>query len=420
MRIVSSFIALGVMLAAPDANAQTLQETLRLTLINNPAIAAAEIELELAEETLLVARAARSIEISTGVTTQLQSVSSNRLFGALAGETFISQASIEASIPIFTAGEIAATISQARYSLEAAEYALAAQKQETLLSAINAHLGVQFAAEQVAIREQNLIRLERQLNAARDRFEAGVVTRTDTALAEARWRGAEAQLAGAQAELEGARARYLQITGESATQPALEGLPVGMPVSIDEGIDRLLEENPNLQRYVALEFMAGEAIRIAESRQRPRVELFGSASIQDGRWDNEFRDESAILGARASMPLYTGGRLQSAVRQAGMDRAQLRLRRDDARNQLIAMFAEAWAQHRAATSSAIAAREEVRANEVALEGAEIEVSVGLRTTLDLLDQEQELLEAQLRLIDAEKNVYLSASQILALLGALGA
>ncbi|HBJ91965.1 MAG TPA: hypothetical protein DDZ43_03720, partial [Hyphomonadaceae bacterium] len=157
-----------------------------------------------------------------------------------------------------------------------------------------------------------------------------------------------------------------------------------LPSSLTEALELLHLQNPTLSRFSALEQLAGAAVQVAESQRGVRVEAFGSAALQTGTWDNDFNDSNAVLGARARIPLYTGGRLESAVRQANLNRQQIRYQREDARLSLTAALSEVWAAHIAAQSGVVAATQEIEANRTALEGAEIEVSVGLRTTLDLL------------------------------------
>lgn len=420
MRFSSIFLGVAGLAIVQSAHAQTVQDTMQNAIQYHPAIEAAEIDIELASEALISARAARSIQISAGVTSQLQSQSTDRAFGIDVGETWVNQASVEASVPLFTSGEIPAGIAQAEHSLDAARYALSARRQDVLASAIEAHLNVDFARRAVRIRERNLDRLRRQFEAAGDRFEAGVVTRTDVSLAEARLRGAEAELSAARAALTAAWAQYSRLTGQgdgtlaAVTQSDLNELPS----SLTEALELLSLQNPTLRRFSALEQLAGAAIQVAESQRGVRVEAFGSAALQNGTWDNDFNDSNAVLGARARIPLYTGGRLESAVRQANLNRQQIRYQREDTRLSLTAALSEVWAAHIAAQSGVVAATQEIEANRTALEGAEIEVSVGLRTTLDLLDQEQQLLESELRLADAERSVYVTASRILSLLGSL--
>lgn len=421
MRISSIFLSVAGLAIIQSAHAQTVQESMQSALQYHPAIETAEIDIELASEALISARAARSIQISAGVTSQLQSQSTDRAFGIDIGETWVNQASVEASVPLFTSGEIPAGIAQAEHALDAARYALSGRRQDVLASAIEAHLNVDFARRAVRIRERNLERLRRQFSAAGDRFEAGVVTRTDVSLAEARLRGAEAELSAAGAALTAAWAQYSRLTGQegegtlaAVTQSDLNELPS----SLTEALELLRLQNPSLNRFSALDQLAGASVQVAQSQRGVRVEAFGSAALQTGTWDNDFNDSNAVLGARARIPLYTGGRLESAVRQANLNRQQIRYQREDTRLSLTAALSEVWAAHIAAQSGVVAATQEIEANRTALEGAEIEVSVGLRTTLDLLDQEQQLLESELRLADAERSVYVTASRILALLGSL--
>ena len=418
MRSETKFIlAVSLVLSAlPLASAQTIEQTFAATIENNPEIESARIEIEILNERLAAARTGRSVQVSAGISAMIQSIASNRPFGADTGETLVGQAQIEASLPVFTGGEVGANIEQARFAAKAAENKLNAVIQDTLLSSANAHMAVIQAQKAVLIRNQNVDRLQEQRRAAEDRFDAGVITKTDVAQAEARLKASEAGLAAAEADFAAARAQYEQFSGVAPESPAApSGDPV-LPVDLSEALMILETNSPALLQIDALEKLADAGIQAAMSKKKPRVELFGTASTRDGSWDNQFRDDSAVIGARGTIPLYTGGLLDAGIREAKLSRSQIRMNRQSVRNQLVSALSQAWASHLSAQTGLDAAREEVNASKIALDGAEVELDVGLRTTLELLDQEQDLLEAQLRLIQAEKNVYVSASNILSLLG----
>lgn len=411
--------AVFIAITSPAAMAQTIEQTYEGIESQHPSVQSARLSINLAEEAMISAQAARSVQISAGVSTQLQSMNTDRPFGGLPGETFLGSAQIEAVLPLYRSGAITAGLDQAKLSIEAAELSLAATLQDLYLQGVNAHLTLYVAQENLQISDQNKTRLQRQFEAANTRLEAGVVTRTDVAFAEARFRAAEAEYAGAEAQLQSARAIYEQVTGIVPDQVALAD--AGMfEIPFEEGLADVRLSNPRLEFQAVQERIATTNIEISRSALGPSVDAFGSASIQDGSWDNQFRDETAVLGARVNVPLYTGGRTNSSIRQAITRREQVRLSTENLRNQLTADYASAWANHLAALSARTAAHQEIAAAEFALNGAETELRAGLRTTLEVLDQEQALLNAQLRLLEAEKNVYLTQSQILALMGRLGA
>lgn len=404
---------------AGSAVAQTLKETRELAILNHPSLAQARLEIDLAKEDLISSRAQKRVQISAGLSSAIQTIETDRAFAIDIGDTFLNQAQIEATLPLYTSGALDASIEQAELLVQASEQSYEASRQALVLNATIAHLDVLEAREAVRIRSDNTERLRRQLDAANDRFEVGVITRTDVALAEARYQAARAGLASAQADRDAAIAAYVELTG---TTPELLVGPaddIAFEFALDEAFSLASVDNPNLKQSRLLEKVAEIGETSARSQRKLKIEAYGNASVQDGTWENDFRDSSATIGVRASKPLYTGGALMSAERQAIKRTEQARLQTRLAENQLLRDLSSAWYREQAALTALEAAQKEVEAAEIALEGAEIEVNVGLRTTLDLLDQEQDLLDAELRLVSARRNLYITRSQILALMGHLG-
>lgn len=416
--LIAWFLSI-LLLAGLSASAQMMEDTRRLALLNHPSLEQMRVEIDLAREDLLSARSGRSIQVSATLSSALQSVESDRAFAIGSGDTFLNQAQIEAVLPLYTSGELTATIEQARLLVEASEAAYRASEQSLLLSATVAHLDVIEARETVSIREKNTARLEQQRRAAEDRFEIGVITRTDVALSEARYQAARAGLAAAEAQRDAARARYVELTGVTPDFLVYPTEAAALPPTLEEAVSLARTDNPTLDQLRLLEEVSLRGEQVARSQRQWKVEAFGSAGVQDGSWDNNYRDTSATVGVRASVPLYSGGALLSAERQAIKRTEQSRLQTQLTENQLLRDLSSAWAETEASRLALGAAQKEVEAAEIALEGAQIELDVGLRTTLDLLDQEQDLLDAQLRLISSRKNLYISESRILALMGRLG-
>lgn len=416
-----SLIIAGMMLSFASglgAAAQDIEETKRLAVIHYPSLKQARIEIDLAKEGLVSARSARGVQVSLALSSAIQSIGTDRAFAIDTGETFLNSAQIEAVLPLYTSGELEASIEQARLLVDASDAAYHSAEQTILLAAISAHLDVAETAEAVRIREQNVARLKKQLDATRDRFDVGVLTRTDIALAEARYQASVAGQLSALATHEAALARYEELTGLRPTNLMMPDHSDEPFAPVSDLLDRLRSGNFDLVQLALLERVAGLGIEVARSQKKLKVEAFGNAGIQDGSWNNNFQDTSATMGVRASRPLYASGAFESAERQAIQRAERAKLQTVLVQNDLLRRLSSAIAEHKAARSAILASEKEVEAARTALEGAEIEVSVGLRTTLDLLDQEQDLLEAELRLIAAKKNVYLSLSQIEAFLGDL--
>ncbi len=419
MRFLTQALLSLVLGLAPVAAAQTLEETGQLALLHHPSMKLAKSEIALAKEQLFSARASRGVEISIGLSSAIQSIGTDRAFAIDTGETFINSAHIEAVLPLYTSGELTASIEQTRLLVGASEAAYASAEQSLLLSAINAHLNVAQAREAVRIRDQNVSRLKQQFDAAKERFDVGVLTKTDVALAEARYQAGLAGKLAADAELEAAKAVYEELTGQ---RPGEIGLPKSLPddyAAADQIFETLKLSNPDLKQLRLLEEVAELGVGIAKSQRKLKVEAYGNAGVQNGSWQNDYQDTSASIGVRASRPLYANGTLLSAERQAVHRAGQAKLQTVQTQNALLRQMSSALAQYAAAVSAVRAAEKEVIAAKTARDGAEIEAGVGLRTTLEVLDQEQDLLDAELRLITAQKNVFITRSQISAFLGELG-
>lgn len=396
--------------------AQTMQDTLTSAYWNNPGFQSERTAVDIADEQVAFARGARkpNVTISGGVNAQTQS--SDRGFGLDLGETLLLQGQIEATYPIYTGGRLDAGLKQAELGRDASVFGFDFALQSLLLNALQAHIDVRLSAEELRIRQINSNRLKQQRDAAQERFDVGVVTRTDVAQAEARYQAAEAGAAQAEAGLIRAKAVYQQVVGAAANMPAPPPAAPGLPATLDEAFEIALSNNPQLKQAEKGVDAAKQALLAARGVLKPEIALRATGGFQDGHWENQFRDSNAIVGVQGSLPIYRGGQLKSDIRRAALEVERSKLTVDSARNQVVANVSQSWANLKASKESVRASQLEIRASEVALEGAEIELEVGLRTTLDLLDQEQELLEAQLRLVQTRRNEYLAAHQLLFSMG----
>ena len=147
------------------------------------------------------------------------------------------------------------------------------------------------------------------------------------------------------------------------------------------------------------------------------MELVGTAQVEE-TFDDNFRDTSVSAVARGSIPLYEGGVVRSQTKTAKLQRERARTDLENARRQVRASLAQAWFGRLAAERSIEASKRQVAAAEIAYEGAQDELAVGVRTTLDVLDQEQQLLEARLALVEAERDFFVATHQVLRATGDL--
>ncbi len=308
---------------------------------------------------------------------------------------------------------------RSRLSVEAAKETVLATRaelvdveQSVLLRGVAAYMEVRRQIALVNLRENNVQLIREQLRAARDRFEVGEVTRTDVSIAQARLAAARSGLAAAQGALTQARQEYIVAIGE---QPGSLDLPPRLPEtasSLDAATAVALQRHPAILRAQYEVASADIIVSIAEAGRLPR--LTGSAQI---RVDDDGNDRQS-LGLSFAGPIYQGGAISSALRQA-------RARRDASRAALLITTenvvqnaANSWADLTVANAVFAATDEQVRAARLALRGAQEEFEVGARTTLDVLDLEQDLLQAETDRIDAQINRYVATYQLLSRMGLL--
>ena len=413
--LAASAAAIGF---AQPASAQTLNETLEAAYRTNPVLAAERARVRQVSEGVVQARSARlpNVGASAGIS-ETETWGGTGLGASGGGDV---NYSVSASQTLYAGGGIDASVDQALARIEAARYGLINTEQQVLIDAVAVHLDVLRDTAILSIRRNNVEVLAEQLRAARDRFEVGEITRTDVAQAEARLSGAQAQLSAAQATLAASRAGYERVTGTvpmDVQQP--EALPE-VPESFVIAADVALENNPLLRSALFNEQAAQAGIRIARSATRPDVGLTASASeSRESDFSGRARG-SVTVGARVSVPIFTGGLNDSRIRQAAAAADESRMNVLNVRRLVAESVSNAWNNYLAAEAVIRSSREAVRANEIAFDGVQQEAFVGLRTTLDVLNAEQELLNSRLELVRAERDYQVASYALLQTMGRLTA
>lgn len=335
-----------------------------------------------------------------------------------AGDNTRARVGLEARQSLWSGGSLTAQRDQARAGVDAAQAQLIGAEQELVLRTVTAFMDVRRADREVEIRQSNVSALTEQVKAAKDRFDVGEVTRTDVAQAEARKAASEADLAAATSRRGKAYADYEQIVGRAPVQLAAPpALPV-LPGTLDEAVSVAKTNNPSIMAARARETQGEKGVDVARGRLMPQFDLVGSAGYVSTQQDQTFNDSNVGLAAEFRFPLFDSGLLSSRTRSAQLDADRAKYERMAVERQVSAQVATAWHQVVAARGEIAASVSRVAAAEVALEGSKQELAVGERITLDVLDQERELLEAQLGQVDAERIAYLAAHELLAAMGEL--
>ena len=408
------FLGAAFLVFTPIASAQTLQETLAAAYDTNPTLASERKSLEQTAENMVQARALALPTLSAD-----GSISDAEVWGGPSDGGTVDYG-VSLSQTLYAGGLIRAGIDGARAQYSAGIEALRATEQVVFLDAISAHADVVRDTQILSIRSNNVDLLAEQLRAARDRFEVGEITRTDVAQAEARLSASRAQLSAAQATLAASRAAYVRITGIEPVNPdALEGADLDAQ-SYADAVAVAVENNPDLRAARFGEIVADSNVTLARSNMRPNVSLQASAGESQDSGFSGNTSGSASLTARVSVPIFTGGLNRSRVRAALASADQTRLGTVIVQRQIIEGASNAWSNYLAAQAVIEASSQAVRANEIAFEGVEQEAFVGLRTTLDVLNAEQELLNSRLDLASAQRDLVVASYGLRQIMGSLHA
>ncbi|MEL8056457.1 MAG: TolC family outer membrane protein [Pseudomonadota bacterium] len=412
-----SVMALSGVLGVSGAQADTLKEAIQTAYSQNPQLAAQRKQTAQAQEQLSQARAAWRPQVTASGSYGYESIDTTRTFALDIGDRPIATAQLQATQPVYAGGRIKSGIRQAKAGIGAANAQLEGTGQDLILQVVTAYVDVLRDRETITIRQNSVELLERQLTASQDRFDVGVVTRTDVAQSQARLEGAKAALASAEAALESSESFYTFLVGG----PADDLTPVppvpALPQSVEEAIAAAFSDSPDLQASRLNEQIANEGVKSAYGALKPSLSVVATAGLFE-TYVNDFRDTSVSAVAQASVPLFEGGLIRSQVRSAKLERDAARFQTENVERQIRAQVAQAFFAHQAALKAIEASERQVEAAEIAFDGAREELRAGVRTTLDLLDQEQQLLEARLSLVSAQRDAYVAAHQLLRVMGAL--
>ena len=321
---------------------------------------------------------------------------------------------------IYAGGQTVNSTEQAKATVQAGRATLSSVEQSVLLAAVQAYMNVIRDNGVVELNRNNVQVLKRELDATRDRFDVGELTRTDVSQAEARLSLARTNLINAEAQLTASRAAYERVVGQAPGTLEEPDRPSDLPQSEKAAQDVARAQHPDIVAARKAEEASRSAIRVAKGALLPSLDV--QAQYQYARDPgNSIHDteESAVLGV-LTIPLYQTGSEYSAVRQAKQVNSQRRMEIAVAMRAVDEAVRNAWEQLRASQSAVLSTTEQVKANKIALDGVRQEAQVGSRTTLDVLNAEQELLNSRVTLVSAERDRSVAEYGLLAAMGQLTA
>ncbi len=413
-----------------SARGMSLPQALDLAFRDNPEINAARAELRALGETVPQAKAPMRPFISGTVKTG-STFKGPSLDGTLSRSDTLGLG-LELNQKLFDGFQTRNNVMAARAQVNAARNNLANQEQNVLYSAATAYMDVLRDRAIAALRRQNTGFLDEQVRAADGRFEIGEATRTDVAQAKSQRALAAALLSSALADLETSQALFERIIGAPPKELRPASVPKSLlPASLKQAQDIAQREHPAI---MASRFTADAAFSLAKSAQGallPSVNLTASlndafalnapaaAALPSSSSQNQDQAEASV-GIKITIPLYQGGGASSRVRQAKEVMGQRRIEADGSRVKVRAAVSTAWAQLQAAADNVSGFQARVAASQLALEGVIEEQSVGQRTTLDVLNANDQVVSGKILLLGAQRNLVVAGYALISATGRLSA
>ena len=420
-----------VAIGAGAGRAETLSGALVKAYVNNPTINSSRAAVRAADENVPKANAGYLPNIAASGSLGVAHTNDNVLFPGANGQleelnfnTGYRPRSYGAQLTqnIFDGYQTINKIRSAESGVLQSRAELRSSEQSTLLDGVTAYMDVLRDTALLELQRNNVDVLKEQLRETRDRFTVGEVTRTDVAQAEASLSSAQSQEISAEATLETSIAHYRQVIGDRPTSLApVKPISRPLPRTVEEAVRISQIEHPQVVGDLHAVDTAELAIKVDEGKLYPQVSVTGGLSQQfDLNATPGQRAFTASLIGNVTVPIYQGGQEYASIRQdkENLSRAELVLDQDrDAARRNVVQF---WGLNQASIGVIRAARAAVSANEVALAGVREEAKVGQRTTLDVLNAQQALLQARSQLVIAEHNAVVNSYSLLAAIGRLNA
>jgi outer membrane protein len=413
----------GISLVATPALADDLRDALTAAYQTSPSLNAARAGQRAVDESVPIARAAGLPSLSGAVSfTEFVKKSANS--STAPDRAFDAQANL--SVPIYSGGAVKNSVRSAETRVLAGQNDLRGSESGVFSQVVAAYMDVILGEALVGLNRNTVEVLRVNLRATSDRFQIGDLTRTDVAQSTARLNLARSDARSAEANLISARERYIQLVGKEPgdLQPP-PPLP-GFPASADEAVQEALDNNPDLLAARQRSKAAAYDVNVASASRMPRVGLFagpdftsyfgtlGGSSASSGAFAQS--QTTAQAGIRASIPLFQGG-LPAAQRRQAQARENIAMEQEiGAERAVIAQVRASYASWQATKEIIESSQSAVDAATLSLEGVRAENSVGNRTILDILNAEQELLQARTRLVTARRNAYVAGFSLLAAMG----
>lgn len=422
-----SAFAVVLTAASSGAFADTLETALVQAYQNNPQINAQRAVVRATDENVPQALSGYRPRVSVTATqgeqytdSTTKSMSTNpSTYTNTTGSTAPRSFNATATQTLFNGLQTANRTRQAESQVLAARETLRVIEQTVLLDTATAYMNLLRDTAILDLQRRNVEVLQEQLRQTRDRFNVGEVTRTDVAQAESRVAAGQSQMLAAQANFTTSRAAYRRVVGVDPGRLS-PGAPVDRfsPRTLDLAVAQGQAENPAVHAAMHGIDIASLQVKVSEGALYPTLAVTGSVTKSYETTVTQPETFQASVVGQLSIPIYQGGAEYSTIRQnketLGQRRIELALNRDQARANVV----QSWGQLEAAKAQIQATQAQVAAAEIALNGVREEARVGQRTTLDVLNAQQELVNARVSMVTAQRDRVVASYTLLASVGRL--
>ncbi|MDP4032349.1 MAG: TolC family outer membrane protein [Pseudorhodobacter sp.] len=410
--MIRNILSVAAMLAAvamaPAAQAETLADAMIAAYRNSNLLEQNRALLRAADEDVATAVAA----VRPVVNFALQSTYSTSSGPAVSTDSLNSAANLSMDLTLLDFGRNALAIEAAKETVLATREALVDVEQRVLIVAVQSYVQVRLSQEIVALRQSNVRLITQELRAAKDRFDVGEITRTDVAIAESRLAASRASLAAAEGDLMVAREAYKAATGAYPGNLARLPATPKIPATLTEAIAIALRSHPVIRQTQRQVTVSDLNVARAEAAMKPTLSARATVGLQEGGFDSE------TLSLSLNQTIYAGGRLSALHRRAMASRTATRAGLHQVAVQVEQNVGNAWSNLQVSAASIAATGLQISAAQTAYDGLREEAKLGARTTLDVLNAEQELLDARAARLSAEATRYSGVYSLLQAMGLL--
>jgi outer membrane protein len=416
---IVSFSVLAFLSVFNAAHAETLREALATAYLYNPTLKAARAQLRATDEEVARAKSGYRPTITGDIQHSYQDVNT-RPPSLAEGDSYPRSYGVTLNQPVFRGFRTINAVKGAEALVEAGREDLRQSEQNVLLDAITAYVDVVRDQAILSLRQNNVKVLSEQLRATQERFDVGEVTRTDVAQARARSSVSTSELSAARAAIQASRATYQRIIGRAPGTLRDPGpAKRAIPKSVQEALSRGEQENPTILSAIFRERSQDHIVKQTKGELLPSVDLQANytRSYDSGSGSGDREDVTTVTG-RVTVPIYEAGEVSARIRQNIETRSQLRHQIDEARELVRANVTSAWGTLVSVRAQITSDTAGVEASQVALSGVREEEKVGQRTVLDVLNAEQEFLNAQVTLATSRRDLVVASYSLLSAMGQL--